>query len=183
MANLKNQDLIQALNQIAKKAAAKATYEDVCLSLLKTKREDLGGHLSILTCAQLMRDADVLPPEITFYLIASSVEHLADQRRHVVYCDGFSGRFEKIREAHGILQGDDFLDAEEPLAYRNLSEEFAQVCDQITVTAFQYYGENEIADLYENNRPEFDRRLWQGREAVLGPFPPDLKQHLIRTVA
>jgi len=67
---------------------------------------------------------------------------------------------------------------EGPDDWNQLQEQADHRLDDLLVKAFRYFGEDTLADLYMNDRDEYDRRMEAGSRIVFGPLPPDVQSKL-----
>ena len=168
-------DIFDKLNKIARKHVAKATYKEVIETLLKNRPSGLSRHQALLASSRVMRDAELLNADQAFFIMSWSVEALAEEQIQEAYRRDFSERSEVLRKQYGLASDEYWPRGEEPLEDQALSTEFEQVVDDITYETFCHYGESETANLYRNDRDEFDRRREAGRRQMRPlPAPGDL---------
>lgn len=67
---------------------------------------------------------------------------------------------------------------EGPDDWNQLQEQADHRLDDLLVKAFRQFGEDALADLYMNDRDEYDRRMEAGRDKIFGPLPPDVQSKL-----
>lgn len=119
---------------------------------------------------QQIRDAGVLPDDAAFFLIAWTVETIAEERVQDIYNTQYAERFERLADKHGL--DEDMLavlDVEElPEDYRALQLEFAQAVDALVAATFQAFGEHKMASMYKTRAEEFDKHYDAGYAYFFG---------------
>lgn len=167
-------DLLKIADRLqvqARKAENIAIWQTKSAALLKQ-----GGQepLSILKAAQAQRDAGFMDRDQTLYSIFMMAEWLADD---IVPNDPklkeISTRISAI-EKHGELADDEcwlINDPDIPQDWRALIKMWDHHNDEILAAILKQCGEYEIADLFLNNREEFDLRFEAGRRLVFKDGP------------
>ena len=119
---------------------------------------------------QQIRDAGVLPDDAAFFLIAWTVETIAEERVQALYAAQYAARFERLAKEHGLDEDKlEVMDPDElPEDYRALQLEFAQSIDALMAATFQSFGEHKMASLYKMQQEEFDRRYDAGYTYFFG---------------
>ena len=110
---------------------------------------------------QAARDSGLLSPPEGFSFLAFWLNRIAEDRHEALYGREFAHVF-----------GDDEASEEQRAA---ADEAFETAADRETLAVFREFGEHEMADLYEQDRVEFDRRWDEGRDQMKarrsGPQP------------
>ncbi len=96
---------------------------------------------------QALRDSAVVPESECFGHIAACIDILVDTRIPN------SPELKALQERIGKIEAPDEV--------QRLEQQWEEQADKITAATFREYGEEEMADLYENDRAEFDRRREQ----------------------
>ena len=102
---------------------------------------------AILPAWQALRDSAVVPESECFGPIAACIGRLTAKR--ILISPELNALQERIREF------------EAPDEAQRLEQQWEEQADKITAATFREYGEEEMADLYENDRAEFKRRREQ----------------------
>lgn len=124
---------------------------------------------------QEIRELDILPADHSFYVIAWELGWIASDRHQRLFAEVYEPQFRALYEANGVDYDD--LDAEWTNAPPELDRLNAALGDdeeRIREELYREFGEDEIADLWRNDRRSFDRRFRNGQEMVL----PGLQERL-----
>jgi hypothetical protein len=105
-----------------------------------------------LRAYKVVRDAKVIPEEAAEYTISWAIQWLP------------AGRESSAPAATG----------EEDIDEETASQEL----DQQTLAHLRRFGVNDLAEMFVNNRLEFDRRYERGRQFFHGPPDEELARHL-----
>lgn len=97
---------------------------------------------------QAVREAEAIPPEAAFFLIAYTVEWIVEERMMTE----FHKRLKAAEKAGSTKEYQKLIDDEQPLR------------EHIMVDTFRKYNEPEMADLYENDRTRFEQIKAAGRD-------------------
>ena len=119
---------------------------------------------------QELRKAGILPAPESFFLVAFSLEAIADEQIEEIYRGQYQSRFEGLEKKYGI-DPEEYLECEMenvPAEYEALNLEFGQASHTITVATFEAYGEHKMAALYKHQPDEYTRRYMEGSESLLG---------------
>ena len=125
---------------------------------------------------QEVRSARILSDHIEFFLLVLGLEGVSDGRISEVDERDFTERFEALQEEYGIDEGDeDFHIDDAPVEYKALNREYVAMTERIFAAVCREFGEARIAELYEQDRAEFDRRREEGRAAIHGSHEENLR--------
>lgn len=116
--------------------------------------------------AQRMRDLNLLPAEAGFFLVACAIEDIADPRSEHVYKQEYEQRWNDVCERHGLDPELQHNDA--PMEVLAVQKLLNDIDDRIHVSALREFGEEAMADLYDENYEEFHRRREVGRVLFFG---------------
>lgn len=155
-------DIIERLAKIVEAAAPAAEH----LARLKDirKRGACPTHEERLTAYRAVRNDRLVPPEAAFYLIAYQIMDLAQERyEDDPRLEAISCEMEQIEEAHGLTEDEYWPIGEGPEDHRALDARWNEAADAIIAETFRAQGEGAMADLFEGDRAEFDRRFEVGR--------------------
>lgn len=100
-----------------------------------------------LTAYKAVRDAGVIPEEATFFLIAYTIEWIAQDR---IMAD-FRRRMDDASRAKTMRERDDLIRTPPDWEAKQI------------IQTFREFGETAMADLYEYDRQEFERLKETGR--------------------
>jgi hypothetical protein len=114
-------------------------------------------------------------PEELFYLIASCVETLAEDRVDRLFDTEYRQQMLEMRTAAG-LEENEFFEPDDPRmteAYRTLLDEFRSKKWEILATIFREQGQEEAAVLVVENHGEYRHRRDEARKAFVSRDPLD----------
>ena len=157
----------RTLSRIARDSELGATWRDQVRALLEKEDKVPEDWLRLW---RLGREFRVFPDDACFFGIVWSIEKGADVWIGALHRRDFAERYRALDEKHGLAEGEYFALDERPEDYQALDDEYDRASDQMLLELFQRHGEDEIAELYEHDRAEFDRRREAGRFYVFGPF-------------
>ena len=163
-------EIRRTLSRIARNSALGVTWQDQ-VKMLRHKENRTVEDWQ--TLARTCREVGSLPEDACFFQIVWAIGWDAQTWKDAIYERDFANRLEALNKAHGLAEDEFFSLDDQPDDYRALDAEYEQATDQIMVEMFQRYGEYEIADLYEKDRPEYDRRAEAGRYFFFGPLPEE----------
>jgi hypothetical protein len=113
-----------------------------------------------------------LPLEAGFYLVAWQANAVALERAEIELSE-LDDQMVAVKEAHG-LDDDDFWTLEDaPPEFRELRQRHQAAWDQILVETLVACGEGDMAELFQHDREEFERRLEVGRQFFRGEATVD----------
>ena len=126
-----------------------------------------------LSTTKYCREAKSLPPDVRFFAIAWILERIALSRpSNGDGTDRVFERMEALEEAHWLTNEHRWETDESEAEYVELQNEFDRIDEERQVEVFREHGEVEMADLFQFNRTEFERRREAGRFAI---FPVKLE--------
>lgn len=123
---------------------------------------------------QELRDLDVFPHELTFYVIAWELRLIASDRYQERFQREIEPRLHALYTEHGIDYSDfDAVEAWDPdpapAELDRVNEEIAALEESENAAVYLEFGEHVMAELYLNNHDEFQRRWKAGQDLVHGP--------------
>jgi len=146
------------------------------LGLKSTEEERLAVY-------QAVRDSGFLPAEAGFYLVSWQIDAMTSQDAEVSLYH-LDEQMKGIKEAHGLEEGEFWSPGKAPKEYEELHRAYQAAWDGIFAEKLAEFGEREMADLYQTDPEEFQRRSEVGREYFHGPESPDAwLDELVETVA
>lgn len=154
--------------------AIKAKLQEVAIGLpTRPPWFDALGRLSPsstdedrLVVYQAIRDSGVFPDEVGFNLVAAQIDDLVSNLRQPPLVE-FEKQMEAIAEAHGVEDGL-WEKGKEPPEYREVFQRYIETWDQLYLRELLARGEQEIAELFRDDRHEYERRLEIGRRFLVG---------------
>jgi len=136
-------------------------------------------HHKQMVRAKVTQSRKHLRDEFKLYFAAMAAHGIAEEAVSVADEQGrlaeLGHRMDEIQEREG-LQDDQFWPVGEgPEDYQQLCSEteelFARVYDTVFTTMLRRYHLDEIADLYENNREQFEEQWERGRKLIFESNP------------
>ena len=136
------------------------------LDYLNIKGEKVTTRLEFI---KLLRDHQKTgitsyPREAYFFAIARSLIFEADDRfEHAGKSDpkliDLANKMEIIRNQHHLEEDEDFWidDSDTPEEYKKLHALWDELANNIETSTMMEFGENEMAEIYANNRDEYER--------------------------
>ena len=113
--------------------------------------------------------------EEVFYLFASGIETLAEEELDRLFDSKYKEQLEKIRVDHGLGENE-FWKPENsriPEEYLQTLDEFRAEKRTLLAGLFRQHGEQEAADLVENDYSAYQARRTRGKEAFFARIPHD----------
>jgi hypothetical protein len=187
----KAQDPIDALEEFATKQLAETTNPIIremaekalahCADLRKLRELDERTRnappeedayyalLETLQSYQDKRKSGELPEVIAFYLIARLILRKATKTVEGIKAQfGVAGDLRDLLRKMRDFEEDAYAEVVESAArYESTVEGLERTFECLVAEIFRLHGEPEIADLYENDLAEFDRRYDRGRQIYL----------------
>jgi hypothetical protein len=121
-----------------------------------------GLTLRVRVC-QAIRDAGSIPPDAGCYLVATALNYLVEYRIYEGSAARpfrrLSGRMRDIQRAHG---GEMWAPGEGTPEWEALSRRLNRLIDRLTTNTYREFGEGDLADLYERDPGELERRCAEG---------------------
>jgi hypothetical protein len=118
-----------------------------------------------LEAYKAVREADAVDPYLAFFSIAHLLMNAAEDR---VLAD---------KTLEGISEHLDTIDSASHEASA-LERGWNVVHDDVIEHCFRENGEDSMADLYRDNRIEFERRYELGRQQIFGPPNKEMEEYL-----
>ena len=124
---------------------------------------------------------DSIDPDLIFFGIAIGLEKISDYRVYELRDDDclneLKAKIKNIYKREGMDENDPFAkgDPNTPEDYQSLNIEFEFRIDQIRVGIMQEFGEDELAELFLNNRLQYIKRYYNGWRVLDKDDPDKLK--------
>ena len=124
---------------------------------------------------QQISDRRLWPPHVGFHAVARVILNSIDYfgRTHPPELEELGRKIEQIERAHGLAADEFWRRGEGPADWQELNDQWARQHEEFQAQLMREHGEKEMADLFLNDRAEFDRRFEAGRLAVLRRRPRD----------
>ena len=141
------------------------------LDYLKIKRKKIATRLDFVNLLREHQQSGKTsyPNEAYFFAIARSLTFEADDRFETAANSDpelidLSARMKAIRKQHHLKENEDFWidDPDTPEEYKQLHELWDQRKHEIETATMVEFGENEMAELYANDRLEYERHYDTG---------------------
>lgn len=113
--------------------------------------------------------------EELFYLIASCIETLAEDRIDRLFDSEYRSKLKELRLAAGLEENEFFRenDSRTPLEYHQLLDEFRQKKRGIIAAIFREHRQDDAARLIQEDYGDYSQRCIQGRKSYLSRNPVD----------
>ena len=157
--------VLKQLKTMALFSQIKSSWREI-MTMSRSQKEPLDADIRTVI-AKVIRDEK--PSNKTTFLLIHSVEMIAEDRHFEMYCNQYSSRFKAIEKAHDLPDDWEFIPGEEPEETLALRAEFEQACDQLVIDTFLEYEEEDLANLYREDREAYDRLREAGRLVVHAP--------------
>jgi hypothetical protein len=125
-----------------------------------------------LQACQAIRDAAVLPPAAGFYLVSWQIDAISNEVAEIELAD-MEQQLRAIERKHGLQDDEFFLPGEAPDEFEQLRLQCQAAWDGIFLRLLRQHGEPEMAELFETDGDEFERRSDAGRNYFHGSASPD----------
>ena len=125
-----------------------------------------------LAVYRAVRDSGCLPMEAGFYLVSWQIDAMASLDAEVSLCH-LDKQLEAIEEAHGLEEDEFWLPGKAPQEYEELLRKYQGAWDRIFASKLEEFGEQEMAELFQADPDEFQRRSKVGQEFFHGPQGPE----------
>lgn len=168
-------DLQQGAEDIRSLLRESRALEALPVESLTPEHEARLLHLQLIEAAYVASD-DVFAPEVKTFYAAFAAGHVAQDAEIIAAdqesCARISAQMHEIRQREGLTEGQSWeLSQEGPDDYRRLDDEFGEVLSRVADTVIPFvlrrYGLNEAADLFEQDRAEFEIQREIGRRVVV----------------
>jgi len=132
-------------------------------------------HLTMIQACELGRLPDIAPEYKVFYG-ASGAGYVTQDAEMAAHSKGrlaeLSQCMAEIQEREGLLEDEVWSSGDGPEDYEQLEEEYSKIAasieDTIFLHALRRYRMPDLADLYEENRQEFEIQREIGRRLIFG---------------
>ena len=150
----------------------------------KCKVTELEKVSSLFRELQVFRDTsdDSIDSDLIFFGLANGLEKISDYRIFELHNDvrlnELNTKIKEIQEREG-LEDDEFFvrgDPDTPEDYQALNIEFEHRIDEIRIDILSEFGEDELAELFLNNRMEYVKRYYNGWRVLEKDNPDILKE-------
>jgi len=125
------------------------------------------SFLDKLTAYKAVRTAGVIDPDLTFFAIAYLLMNAAVEQ--MMTNQTLAGITERLHE----IERDGTDDERTRRETETLMHGWEVISEDMMVAFFSDHAELKMAELYRDDRAEFDRRYEHGREMIFGPRPPE----------
>ena len=139
-----------------------------------------GKIANLIKKLQVQRDTDSV--DLVLYGIALGIKKISDHRIYDQGTDArlneLSERIQEIENREGLEEGEFFRpgDPDTPEDYQALNIEFKHRIDEINAETMREFGEDDMAELFMNNREGFIRRYHNGWRVLQKDNPEALKE-------
>ena len=136
----------------------------------KCKITELENLSHLIRELQVFRDTSdhSIDPDLIFFGLATGLEKISDHRIFELHNDvrlnELNIKIKEIQEREG-LEDDEFFvrgDPDSPEDYQALNIEFEHRIDEIRIDILIKFGEDELAELFLNNRMQYIKRYYDG---------------------
>ena len=150
----------------------------------KCKVTELEKVSSLFRELQVFRDTsdDSIDPDLIFFGLANGLEKISDYRIFELHNDvrlnELNAKIKEIQEREGLDDDEFFVrgDPDTPEDYQALNIEFEHRIDEIRIDILSEFGEDELAELFLNNRMEYVKRYYNGWRVLEKDNPDILKE-------
>jgi hypothetical protein len=149
----------------------------------KCKIKELEKVSTLIRELQVFRDTsdDSIDPELIFFGLATGLEKISDYRifelRNDIRLNELSTKIKKVQEREGLDDDEYFVrrDPDSPEDYQALIVEFEHRIDEIRIDILSEFDEDELAELFLNNRMQYIKRYYNGWRVLDKDNPDKLK--------
>ncbi len=125
-----------------------------------------------LAVYQAVRDAGSVPEEAGFYLVSWQIDALTLEEADEELQD-YEDRLGEIRQAHGLDEDEDWEEGEGPPDYQDVLRQQQATWDALYLASLEEHGEQGMAQLFREDREQFDRLSEVGRQFFHGDLPEE----------
>ena len=156
---------------------------EVVREIKKCKINELEKVSNLIRELQVFRDTsdDSINPDLIFFGLATGLEKISDYRifelRNDVRLNELSTKIKKIQGREGLDDDEYFVrgDPDSPEDYQALIIEFEHRIDEIRIDILSEFDEDELAELFLNNRMQYIKRYYNGWRVLDKDDPDKLK--------
>ena len=149
----------------------------------KCKITELEKVSTLIRELQVFRDTsdDSIDPDLIFFGLATGLENISDYRifelRNDIRLNELSTKIKKVQEREGLDDDEYFVrrDPDSPEDYQALIVEFEHRIDEIRIDILSEFDEDELAELFMNNRMLYIKRYYAGWRVLEKDDPIKLK--------
>ncbi len=149
----------------------------------KCKIKELEKVSTLIRELQVFRDTsdDSMNPDLIFFGLATGLEKISDYRIFELHSDvrlnELSTKIKKVQEREGLDDDEYFVrrDPDSPEDYQALIVEFEHRIDEIRIDILSEFDEDELAELFLNNRMQYIKRYYNGWRVLDKDDPDKLK--------
>ena len=149
----------------------------------KCKINELEKVSNLIRELQVFRDTsdDSINSDLIFYGLATGLEKISDYRifelRNDIQLNELSTKIKKVQEREGLDDDEYFVrrDPDSPADYQALIVEFEHRIDEIRIDILSEFDEDELAELFLNNRMQYIKRYYNGWRVLDKDDPDKLK--------
>ena len=139
------------------------------------------GHRTFEACipsVKVIRHSNAIDADIGFFIMASVLMWIVEDMTFDTCYQPRDGRLKEIRRKLDAIEAEteDFDEDDPPSEYRALEDQFDTILNQYHVAVFRAYGEDEIADLFANDRDEFWKRFRRGEALADANMPEPVRR-------
>ena len=159
-------DIMANLQAIARQQSDRTSWRDRLAFYHASRKEgDPIDHSFLLRTYQAARNARDIDPDLAFYMITLLFDNFCGER----YEDDpklkkITAKIRDIEKREGLKDDEYFARGEEPDDLEKAEDEWDQRHTEIQASIMRDHGEGDMADLYLNDRDEYDRRFCRGRK-------------------
>jgi hypothetical protein len=149
----------------------------------KCKVKELEKVSNLIRELQVFRDTsdDSINPDLIFFGLATGLEKVSDFRifelRNDVPLNELNIKIKKIQGREGLDEDEYFVrgDPDSPEDYQALIIEFEHRIDEIRIDILSEFDEDELTELFLNNRMKYINRYYNGLRVLDKGDPDKLK--------
>jgi len=149
----------------------------------KCKITELEKVSTLIRELQVFRDTsdDSIDPDLIFFGLSTGLENISDYRifelRNDIRLNELSTKIKKVQEREGLDDDEYFVrrDPDSPEDYQALIVEFEHRIDEIMIDILSEFDEDELAELFLNNRMQYIKRYYNGWRVLEKDDPIKLK--------
>jgi hypothetical protein len=131
---------------------------------------------------QAIRDADSVPEEAGFFLVAWQIDAIACECAETELRE-MEDRLHELEAEHESEAVVESSAGQSPSEYTKFLEKYYAAWDELFTRTLREFGETEIADRFQNDQEQFQQIDEAGRQFFHGPLAPDWLEDLIEAVA